>query len=724
LDDDLIPGRKWLETCLGALKKENAIICGYGVRYNEAQDESSSRKFGDHGEKNEALEEVSMAGHSWFMKKEWLKYFWMEEPLDWTVSDDMHLSYSIKKYTKLRLLVSPHPENDKEVWSNIKPDLGLGKKALHARKDNNEEIVKNPEAQNSWSVEEGWILAKNLNVFLEKRKSLLKRYNELSGSSKINISVNIPVINKEPLPDVTCVISTKDRYFSTLPHTLLSICHQTHRPKYLYIYDDSKNKKDLRGDFIYQHIFSLISFYGITWEVIWTNEEGQVANHIRSVEKSPTEIIWRCDDDEIPEPRVLEKLLRNMGPDVGAVGGLVLSSTDIKSPPLLASNKIEDIYLLMNEQWYIYPDNTPVKEVDHLYSTFIYRKSVAEYSSDLSVVGHREETILTHNLKKKGYKILIDPSVKTWHWRNPEGGIRTNNDANLFSNDERVFQKKMIEWGVKVNDYSYVVLDNGIGDHYAFKSILPLYLKKYGDTKKVFFTTYPSVFSNMQDIRDASIHDAKMMFGSIDKYNIYKWMIDHNWKKGLPQAFAKMYNLDFVSEVKKDRMVIKDFIIISPYSYFPGHAKSYPFWNELIPKIKTLGYSVVQIGKSGEEPLKGVDDHWWNLSFSTIEDKVKECRYWISVDNFLQHLANSLDVSVKGIVIWGPSDPDLFGYSHNTNILKDRKYLQPDQFGTWKDIKQDEKTNTNVETYMPQNKDAFERPEEIFKVIGRVIGSK
>lgn len=714
MDDDLIPGRKWLETSLGALIKEDAIICGYGVRYNEAQDESSSRKFGDHGERNEVLEEVDMAGHSWLLKKEWLKYFWMEEPLDWTVSDDMHLSYTIKKYTKIKLLVSPHPENNKDVWSNICPELGLGKKALHARKEG--ELLN---GSNDWGNEDISYLRDRLNEFLVKRKTLLEKYNILKGNT-----INVPAIYKEPLPDVTCVICTKDRYFSTLPHTLLAICNQTHRPKYLFIYDDSKDKKDLRGDFIYQHIFPLISFYGITWEVIFTSGEGQVANHIRSIEKSPTEIIFRIDDDEIPEPTVLEKLLRNMGPKVGAVGGLVIPSNDIKPLHSLASNKIEDIYVGFNEQWYLHPDGAKVKEVDHLYSSFIYRKSIAKYNKDLSVVGHREETILTHSMKKAGFSVLLDPSAKTWHWRNPEGGIRVHDNFNLFSNDERVFQKKMTSWGVNVNEYSYTVLNNGIGDHYAFKSILPEYLDKNKDTKKIFFTTYPAVFSDVPDIQQSSIRDAQIAFGNLDKYDLYKWMIDNKWEGGLPQAYTKMYNLNPISAIKKIQTQIEDFIIISPYSVFPGHAKSYPFWNELVSKIKTLGYKVIQIGLSGEVPIVGMDDYWWSLSLSMLEEKIKACRCWISVDNFLPHLVNSINVLATGIVIWGISDPEVFGYYYNTNILKDKKYLRPDQFGTWYDIKHDEKTGEDIKIYMPQNKDAYERPEKIFKVIGRLIGSK
>ena len=201
-------------------------------------------------------------------------------------------------------------------------------------------------------------------------------------------------------------------------------------------------------------------------------------------------------------------------------------------------------------------------------------------------------------------------------------------------------------------------------------------------------------------------------------------MIDRNWKQSIIEAYAKMYRFDLSLECKKEQTEKGDTIIISPYSFIPAHAKSYPYWGELIPKIKSLGYRLAQIGMRGEVPLEGMDDYWWSLSFKELEDKVRICRCWISVDNFFQHMINSMDIRVKGIVIWGISDPDIFGYDYNTNILKDRKYLRPDPFGTWKEIKEDEKTKVKKDIYMPQNKDAFEKPLEVFKIIGKVIGAK
>ena len=60
---------------------------------------------------------------------------------------------------------------------------------------------------------------------------------------------------------------------------------------------------------------------------------------------------------------------------------------------------------------------------------------------------------------------------------------------------------------------------------------------------------------------------------------------------------------------------------------------------------------------------------------------IKECRIWISCDSFIQHFA--WDLGKKGIVLWGPSDPLIFGHPENINLLKDRSYLVEDQFIWW-----------------------------------------
>ena len=121
-------------------------------------------------------------------------------------------------------------------------------------------------------------------------------------------------------------------------------------------------------------------------------------------------------------------------------------------------------------------------------------------------------------------------------------------------------------------------------------------------------------------------------------------------------------------------------IIIAPYAQKwrtdKENPKNYPYWSEL---VKLIDEPIIQVGVKGEKQL--VDDFRLNLSLSELAELVKECRTWISVDSFFQHFC--WDLKKPGIVIWGPSDPKIFGHPENINLLKDRKYLARNPFLMW-----------------------------------------
>lgn len=124
-------------------------------------------------------------------------------------------------------------------------------------------------------------------------------------------------------------------------------------------------------------------------------------------------------------------------------------------------------------------------------------------------------------------------------------------------------------------------------------------------------------------------------------------------------------------------------IIISPFSKKltndKPNPKNYPYWRELIDLIDQ---PIVQVGIDGEEQL--VDDFRKNLSLDELRNLVIECDTWISIDSFFQHFC--WDIGKSGIVLWGQSDPNIYGHSENINLLKDRKYLTKNQFLIWEQI--------------------------------------
>lgn len=159
-------------------------------------------------------------------------------------------------------------------------------------------------------------------------------------------------------------------------------------------------------------------------------------------------------------------------------------------------------------------------------------------------------------------------------------------------------------------------------------------------------------------------------------------------------------------------------ILISPYSKpmrnGERNPKNYPYWDELILLINTWAYQniksslplITQLRYEGEPHLDGTA-FLMNMSLSNFFDVINkhQIKTFISVDNFFQHMCHYY--KKQCIVLWGQSDPSLFGYKENINLLKDRKYLRPNQFDTWENCK--------------FNADAFLSAEEVFKQIKHLL---
>ena len=121
-------------------------------------------------------------------------------------------------------------------------------------------------------------------------------------------------------------------------------------------------------------------------------------------------------------------------------------------------------------------------------------------------------------------------------------------------------------------------------------------------------------------------------------------------------------------------------IIISPYSkaLLSGkqNPKNNPNSKELIAMIDE---PIIQVGIEGEEQL--VPDFRKNLPIPALRELLWQCRTWVSCDSFFQHLA--WDEGVPGMVLWGVSDPLIYGHPENINLLEDRKHLAENQFLWW-----------------------------------------
>ena len=330
------------------------------------------------------------------------------------------------------------------------------------------------------------------------------------------------------MKQVLCSISTKGRYYTTLPLAILSVLMQTMLPDKLVIFDDNDKPEDMREVQLYQYLFQMLQIKGVEWEWIYAEKKGQHFNHDKA-NKMGYEWVWRMDDDTVAEPDTLEKLFSYTTPleifdlrPVGAVGGSIL--TPPFSSGFVSTGKIEDIDHEQNLQWdYI----EKVKAVDHLHCSFLYRAGIVDYDLSLSKIAHREETLFTYALKQKGYEVIVIPAV-TWHLKNKAGGIR-DGVREMFEHDEQIFRKFLSI----PKDVTIVVLDCGMGDHIVFKHVLP-------DIKNALvFSCYSEI------VPGQPISAAKELLGdNIEQYNIYRKMDEWGWTGSLEDAFRKLYGAE------------------------------------------------------------------------------------------------------------------------------------------------------------------------------------
>ena len=145
-------------------------------------------------------------------------------------------------------------------------------------------------------------------------------------------------------------------------------------------------------------------------------------------------------------------------------------------------------------------------------------------------------------------------------------------------------------------------------------------------------------------------------------------------------------------------------IILSPWSRPLNDGKPNPkcpkedWWRKLVSLIDE---PIIQVGSLGELHIVPSENVRHSLSLYDLGLLVDQCRTFISVDSFFQHFAR--DRGKYGIVIFGQSNPKIFGHPENINLLKGEEYLMQDQFLFWNQV--------------PYRDDVFVEPEEVVKYL-------
>lgn len=121
LDDDTIPGPRWLESALGTFQSSPGVIGSRGLIFRSDRSYLGYREVGPNFPNSETTQ-VDLLGHNWVFPRKWLAYFFAEygnrfdNPL---AGEDIHLSYSVQKHLGLGCFVPPHLPEKMEHWGEL-----------------------------------------------------------------------------------------------------------------------------------------------------------------------------------------------------------------------------------------------------------------------------------------------------------------------------------------------------------------------------------------------------------------------------------------------------------------------------------------------------------------------------------------------------------------------------------------------------------------------------
>ncbi len=256
--------------------------------------------------------------------------------------------------------------------------------------------------------------------------------------------------------DITATVSTRGRIESTLPLVITSILNQSLLPKHILIYDDN-DTLTVMSSLWWPPMLELATRLSVDLRVLRGSCQGQVKNHQQALSDVQTQLIWRHDDDAIAETDVLCRLKETIDSDdtVVAAGPLILNSVDQENSGALYSSRLADIFMATCLQ-HSQKHESKTLPVEHLQgSSFLFKKAASThgYNPDLSRVGHREETMFTHDLSLAipNGKLLVATDAVVHHLRYVTGGIREESDHRLWDQDDKIFLEYLNKRGVSLN---------------------------------------------------------------------------------------------------------------------------------------------------------------------------------------------------------------------------------------------------------------------------------
>lgn len=219
----------------------------------------------------------------------------------------------------------------------------------------------------------------------------------------------------------------------------------------------------------------------------------------------------------------------------------------------------------------------------------------------------------------------------------------------------------------------------GLGDSLILSSVLFDIYQKTGEQVGMYrIQPYTSLFCDHPSIVQFGILTDDFPFVKVDY-----WSYDEPGPKDKRPYYllSKMLCGKIYSKEKlwacvsdEDREYIKYFpispksIIISTGSQSPRKKWPIENWIKLTKKIKlSTKIPIVQVGLDIDEKIPGVIDIRGKTQPKHVLALLENAILSITVDSFLVH--GSAWAQIPSIVLWGPTDPRVFGYDYHLNIV-------------------------------------------------------
>ncbi len=141
IDDDVIPGKNWVEMCVRLAEQEEGIYGARGSVFNSMTVRKDREIVDETYKFNDEKKLVDMSWRAWFMNRFILNYIAYEIPPHFPLCwEELWISYMAKKHWGINTYIPRMDIWNPDTWGNMKPSLGVDRVANHNREKNNYQL--------------------------------------------------------------------------------------------------------------------------------------------------------------------------------------------------------------------------------------------------------------------------------------------------------------------------------------------------------------------------------------------------------------------------------------------------------------------------------------------------------------------------------------------------------------------------------------------------------